>query len=1750
VPAVPYASGISVSGGTVTFILNEPADEVTVILDGGANTLLLGAQGQGAHSFSLSGATAFAIVVTRSGVAPWTLISSDSNPLLQFNTPRGVAVNLNPTTPGFGRIYVANAGSGSTTSGRALGDGLYVMAADQSDVLGRGNTASTAGLAFDATGGTAAPGANSPWRLEVGEDGNLYIADFSTNTACIYFTDRDVLAGGQVLAGLGWNRPASQNTVHTTIGGSPIVRGSLGGGNLTVWTTDGRYNFPAGGSMNRLMRWDVGAGPLPYANPPTLLANPLLNANADVTTDCDRGPDGKFFLMQNRANGTEAGLFVVDTDGATVLWNSLTTTRSISNNPAATDILRTSRAIKVSADNSRIAILRDDLQTWVIPLIGGIPDLPTRELVTTYSGAPTTLGRDVCWDAAGNLYALSSGNQLLRIFSPGGTTRTTTRSDGTFTVARPQPVSVVTTGQVAAESGPNNGVFTLMRTGDTSNPLTVFYTLTGTAVNGTDYLTNVLSATIPVGSLSEDVMITPIDDPLPELTETVVLTLVSSPNYDIHSPASASLDLVDNDTPEITVTTIDGNAFEPLPGDTMTFRLTRAGDTNAELFIDFQTGAGTAVSGADYAGLPLQIYLPAGVVNLDLTVLPLDDREVEGDETVVLTIVPGSDPYAVGVPGSATGVLRDDDDPASCMLFADDFESDTSTNWLARFGANNGIFDATTTFNYDYSAQGIPPAPHTTNGSTRGLFVAVNKNEGTALGSAGINLHPLGQNFSGNYALRFDMFLSFGTAGTTEHALAGLNHDGAHTNRVTQSVDANNTTRGADGLFVAIETDASANREYGAYTSTNPGTLPFLITNRSAASMAPFVPSPPYAFAGSPGNGPSSPRSWSQVELSQSNGVVTLRVNGAVVYQIVNTYGFNSGNIMIGMNDQFDSIGSAANFVIFDNVRVVNLDPPLPLALGCPSSRTLPSGADCTAAAPDLAAEATVANNCGAVTFTQVPPAGTPLGLGPNSIGLIARDAAGRTNGCTVMITVSDGTPPVISACAPDLLLALGSSCQAALPDLRSQVIASDNCTPTPTVNQNPAPGTMLAAGPTTVVFIAQDGAGNTTRCSNVVTVADTTSPAVICPTNLLVEWTAPGGTPVMFVATATDNCPGVTLVCVPSSGTAFPLGTNTVICTATDAAGNTNRCTFFVIVRDTTPPHLTCPGPVTLRCSDAVPAPNPAAVTATDNCDPHPVVMFVSDVTNGTCPRTITRTYKATDAAGNMAMCSQTISQELLPPWFDPERKRGFRPSVPDFYQHQYWWTNSETMMLDSDWENGGGWCRPTALIDCLYSWKVNGYGGLLTNDITMDNQWRLAACAEITKLANQMFTDGLSLQEILKRRGHGHDAGAGQGKGLDVTQYCVDPTTGKVSYKSSDGLFKEATGSAFDIYKRELLDGQDVIITFRRGTNADPALWWDNSYHCVTGAGVDCDNRQIFIADPDSNKGSTREDAGWDTCGKDACPTAPGDSPPDLEKRKYKPTDAKVPVPERGDKPSDDPKEFSKYYGTIKIAADGMTVVESERYTGVQIDKIETVCPLKAGPAGTGGIAATPPFLTPFELSAGPFNTVDAVILYPTALVDAGALPGSQLQDPSGDSWQATYLAPGSLDPEGNSRSYGGVRFNLMSGSGLTPGELALATIGTQASFPGYDVLMHVKDSSMWLAQAIGTDEILFDEQVRVCRAQLRIERDGNNVVLRWAAPAPYMLEAAPAITGPWTTVMGASSPYTVNPTVPAMFYRLRGP
>jgi uncharacterized protein (DUF1800 family) len=100
-----------------------------------------------------------------------------------------------------------------------------------------------------------------------------------------------------------------------------------------------------------------------------------------------------------------------------------------------------------------------------------------------------------------------------------------------LTPANPPLVTVVATRASADESGGNPGEFTFYRTGDLTLPLTVNYTVGGSAINGLDYPPLLGSITIPAGAASVALALSPNPDVQNEGTDTVTLTIAPHFSY-------------------------------------------------------------------------------------------------------------------------------------------------------------------------------------------------------------------------------------------------------------------------------------------------------------------------------------------------------------------------------------------------------------------------------------------------------------------------------------------------------------------------------------------------------------------------------------------------------------------------------------------------------------------------------------------------------------------------------------------------------------------------------------------------------------------------------------------------------------------------------------------------------------------------------------------------------------------------------------------------------------------------------------------------------------------------------------------------------------------------------------------------------------------------------------------------------------------------------------------------------------------
>src|SRR4029079_11268705 len=75
----------------------------------------------------------------------------------------------------------------------------------------------------------------------------------------------------------------------------------------------------------------------------------------------------------------------------------------------------------------------------------------------------------------------------------------------------------------------------------------------------------------------------------------------------------------------------------------------------------------------------------------------------------------------------------------------------------------------------------------------------------------------------------------------------------------------------------------------------------------------------------------------------------------------------------------------------------------------------------------------------------------------------------------------ADITPPMIISCGSNQSASVNGNCQAAVPIMTGDVIATDNCTPGGSliITQSPTAGTLVGPGITTATITVKDGANN-----------------------------------------------------------------------------------------------------------------------------------------------------------------------------------------------------------------------------------------------------------------------------------------------------------------------------------------------------------------------------------------------------------------------------------------------------------------------------------------------------------------------------------------------------------------------------------------------------------------------------------------------------------------------------------------------
>jgi hypothetical protein len=390
-----------------------------------------------------------------------------------------------------------------------------------------------------------------------------------------------------------------------------------------------------------------------------------INAGSNTATvtisDDDNTAANKVISITNNLHGAEptvAGSFRISLPAGITASENITVTYTVAGTatPGAgkdyTALTGTTN-IPVGANSIlvNVAVLNDNvienIETVIATVTGGTS--------ASFSYTPSTTNDNATVNITDNDDLLA--NEIISFVTP-TTSATEPAANGLFTVSLPTGVTV-------------------------AEDVTVTYTVTGTASNGTDYAALSGTVVIPatLNKITIPLMVT--DDIIIENAETVILTLnaatsASFANYTINAGAakSASANITDNDNiPANKIISIvkTADASEPGTSGLFTVSLPAGVTVKEDVTVVFNVPLSSATANADYTALPgTSVKILAGNNSATLSVDVIDDNILEGNEAVIVNITSatsgpaGTGAYTVnGTSKQATVIIADDENTAA-----------------------------------------------------------------------------------------------------------------------------------------------------------------------------------------------------------------------------------------------------------------------------------------------------------------------------------------------------------------------------------------------------------------------------------------------------------------------------------------------------------------------------------------------------------------------------------------------------------------------------------------------------------------------------------------------------------------------------------------------------------------------------------------------------------------------------------------------------------------------------------------------------------------------------------------------------------------------------------------------------------------------------------------------------------------------------------------------------------------------------
>lgn len=250
-------------------------------------------------------------------------------------------------------------------------------------------------------------------------------------------------------------------------------------------------------------------------------------------------------------------------------------------------------------------------------------------------------------------------------------------------------------GPVTVSETDGTATVTIERIDGDGGEVSVLVTPTGNATNGEDYNFPVTTVTFANGVTSQDVVIPIVDDALVEPDAEVIRLALSNPGggAELGFLTTTTVEILDDDvlvTPpqgtfSISATSSNVEEFAGF----VTYTITRTNGSQGEVTVNYSAIGETATNNRDFQGGSGSILLVEGQTERSFVIPILDDAEIEGDETFVVSLTSLSGGRIDTNSSSVTTTIIDDDIENVLLDFGDAPETFGTT--LAADGPSHGI---------------------------------------------------------------------------------------------------------------------------------------------------------------------------------------------------------------------------------------------------------------------------------------------------------------------------------------------------------------------------------------------------------------------------------------------------------------------------------------------------------------------------------------------------------------------------------------------------------------------------------------------------------------------------------------------------------------------------------------------------------------------------------------------------------------------------------------------------------------------------------------------------------------------------------------------------------------------------------------------------------------------------------------------------------------------------------------------------